>query len=314
MRCNSRHQHLTATQCQASSLIYIMTRFRQWVAKKTRMATIVVLLGLGGGWITTEAFAPQIAQAYTDRVELSVDRQPNETYETLVNRAEAAARAAAQASFDRDIQVTDVSIIIVGQNQGAIAPVLSLKVSRPQWRSRPDAQHWTTYFTNAQFLLRFKDLATTTPAQPETDTPATPEQPTNSNPDQQGTDTPPNKPEKPLNNNPDQPGNYTPPITPAQPTNNNPGQQGTDTPATPSQTPAPSPGLVPQAPFDAPAVAPPGNPQSPTPPNSVSPDVPSTSTPADTPQAPTAAPPNSGTTINNPAPNSSGNIPFGNNE
>lgn len=308
MRCNSRHQPLTATQRQASSLIYSLTRFRQWVGKTTRMATIVVLLRLGGGWITTEAFAPQIAQAYTARVELSLDRQPNETYETLVSRAEATAKAAAQASFDRDIKVTDVSIIIVGQNQGAIAPILALKVSRPQWRSRPNAQQWATYFTTAQFLLRFKDLATTTPDQPGSYTPVTSEQPTNSNPEQAGTDTPPTKPREPNNSTFGQPGSYNPAITPGQPTNSNPAQPGTDGSATPSQTPAPSPGLVPQAPFGAPAVAPQGgNTQSPTPPNRVSPDVPSTSTPVD-------APPTSGTTTNNPAPNSSGTIPFGNNE
>lgn len=249
MRCNSRHQAGSATQRQASSLIYTLTRFRQWVAKKTRIVPIVVLLGLGGGfWVTNEAFAPQIAQAYTDRVELTLDRQPNETYETLVDRAEKAARSAAQASFGRDTKVTDVSIVIVGQNQGAIAPILSLKVSRAQWRSRPDAQHWATYFTTAQFLLRFKDVATTTD---------------------------------------DQPGNYNP--------------------ATPSQTPAPSPGLVPQAPLAVPGAAPSGNTQSLTSPNIVSPGIPSTSTPAD-------APPINETTNNNPAPNSSGNIPFGNNE
>jgi len=42
---------------------------------------------------------PQIAQAHTKRVDLSLERQPNETYETLLLRAEVAAREAAQASL-----------------------------------------------------------------------------------------------------------------------------------------------------------------------------------------------------------------------
>jgi len=106
-------------------------------------------------WLTTEAIAPQIAQAYTARVDLLIDSLPEESYETLLRRAEAAARATTQRSFDQDILVTEVSVIISAQNQGAIAPILSLEVSRPQWRKRPDPQIWTIYFQTARYLLLF---------------------------------------------------------------------------------------------------------------------------------------------------------------
>jgi hypothetical protein len=56
--------------------------------------------------------------------------------------------------------VTDVSIIVSVQNYGAIAPVLALDVSRPQWRSRPDAQNWATYFKTARSLLFFDNTST----------------------------------------------------------------------------------------------------------------------------------------------------------
>ena len=165
MRCKFRAQTSTATKFETSSL-NSLTRFGRLVANKTRMATLVVLLELGGGcWVTTEVLAPQIAQAYTANVDLSLDRQPNETYEGLVRRAEAAATAAAQTSFGNNIQVTDVAVTIVAQNQGAIAPVLSLQVSRTQWQDRPDPQRWAKYFTNAKALLRFEGVATTTPGQ-----------------------------------------------------------------------------------------------------------------------------------------------------
>ena len=73
----------------------------------------------------------------------------------MLRRAEAAARATTQRSFDQDILVTEVSVIISAQNRGSTAPILSLEVSRPQWRISPDPQIWTTYFKTARDLLLF---------------------------------------------------------------------------------------------------------------------------------------------------------------
>ena len=316
MRCNSRHHPSMASQCHNSSLIDTMSWFRQSVARETQMVSVVVLLGLGGVfWVTSVALTPHIAQAQTARIELSLDRQPNETYETLVGRAEAAARRATQASFDKDTNVTNVSVVVAGQNQGAIAPILSLRVSRPQWVRQPDAQHWATYFSNAQLLLKFKNLATSPASQPDTQNPATPDQSTNPNPDQPGGN-PATAPGQPTNTNPpDQPGTGNPATTPGQPTNTNPpdqpgtsypgttpgqltnpntGQPGTGYPVTtPSQTSAPSGGIVPQAPAIAP-VAPLGNPQTPPPPIRGGSDVRSNTVPGTVPPIPFGAPTNSG--------------------
>ncbi|AFZ60529.1 hypothetical protein H6G54_11630 [Anabaena cylindrica FACHB-243] len=133
-------------------------------------------------WLATEAIAPQIVQAYTARVDLTIDRLPAENYETVLRRAEAVARAAAQRSFDQDILVTDVSIIVSVQNYGAIAPVIALDVSRLQWKQRPDPQRWVTYFKTARSLLFFEqqtpvpDAAPAVP--PTTATPPTVKEPT----------------------------------------------------------------------------------------------------------------------------------------
>ena len=106
-------------------------------------------------WLTTEVINPRIVQAYTARVDLLMDSLPEESYDTLLRRAEAAARATTQRSFDQDILVTEVSVIISAQNRGSTAPILSLEVSRPQWRISPDPQIWTTYFKTARYLLLF---------------------------------------------------------------------------------------------------------------------------------------------------------------
>ncbi|MCC5658683.1 hypothetical protein LC608_17155 [Nostoc sp. XA010] len=124
------------------------------IARRIRIIPLVVLLiSTVPAWFLMEAIAPQVVRAYTARVDLAIDRLPDENYETVLRRAEAAARASAQRSFDQDILVTDVSIIVSVQNNGSIAPVLTLDVSRPQWRSRPDAQNWATYFKTARSLL-----------------------------------------------------------------------------------------------------------------------------------------------------------------
>ncbi|PAX59741.1 hypothetical protein [Brunnivagina elsteri] len=127
-------------------------------AKEAKIRIVYATLLLGTAvpvWGITEGISPQIVRAYTARADIVIDRLPEETYETMLRRAEAAARAGAQRSFDQDILITEVSVIISGQNYGAIAPILDLRVNRQQWRNRPDPQVWATYFKSARSLLLF---------------------------------------------------------------------------------------------------------------------------------------------------------------
>lgn len=135
------------------------------------MATV---LGLSSGIWLVEAIAPQAVHAQTNQVNVSLQRQPNESFETLINRAEAAARATAQQNFANNA-ASDVAVTVLGESAGLVAPLLSLEVSRDNWRNRPDPQQWATYYSNARTLLGFESLAPATAAQP---TPAVPSQPT----------------------------------------------------------------------------------------------------------------------------------------
>lgn len=119
-----------------------------------------IALGLTMGvWGLDAAIAPQVAHAYVARVDVSLDRLPNERYEAMVRRAETVARAAAQRTFDKDILAREVSIVIVGRNAGFEAPILTLTVTREQWRSQPVAQRWATYYKNSASLLRLGSSA-----------------------------------------------------------------------------------------------------------------------------------------------------------
>jgi len=102
------------------------------IAKEIRIVPLIVLLGTPIPlWLVCEAIAAQSVQAYTARVDLAIDTLPEENYETILRRAEAVARAAAQRSFDQDILVTDVSVVVTAQNYGAIAPVFYASTSLP---------------------------------------------------------------------------------------------------------------------------------------------------------------------------------------
>lgn len=142
--------------------------------KQITSVSLGAVLGLTGiSWLTTAAIAPQIAQAYTAKVNVSLNRQLGESYESFLRRAEAVARAAAQRSFDGDVLVTEVAVTIIGENNGAIAPLLSLEVSRQSWRSRPDPQRWARYFPNTESLLGFdrQNVGAETPSAAETPPP-----------------------------------------------------------------------------------------------------------------------------------------------
>ncbi|MCY7274826.1 MAG: hypothetical protein LH702_14140 [Phormidesmis sp. CAN_BIN44] len=167
---------------------------------KPRLTAIgfAVLLGIAGGvWVSEGAIAPQVVQAYTTRVDVALDRLPSESYEALIRRAEIVARAAAQRSFDRDILTSEVSVIVIGRNQGSETPILTLDVSRVQWSSRPDTRRWATYYKTSAALLGFEQLSPVPVTVPAPSTPAVApvapqvRPPGNNTPSQQTTPTPP---------------------------------------------------------------------------------------------------------------------------
>lgn len=260
------------------------------------MKVLLVLLGLGGGlWLANCAIAPEIAQAETARVHLSLDRQPNETYETLMERAQAAAKAAAQSSFDGNMSVTDVSVIVAAQNHGQIAPVLSLNVSRSQWSSRPDTQPWAKYFASARTLLGFDNAANTTGGQSRTAT-------SSNTFDQTRTYNPAStRRGRYFPSGQQRPGTF---ITPGQVTNTTfPGQSGNGNFTTPGRNPAGGTTFSPQTPAATSGF--PSNTLNQSQPNISPSGVPSNSIPTNGSQTPSSTPRTSGgTTIS--LPNSSG--------
>lgn len=116
-------------------------------------AGLAALLGGTGLWLTEALIAPQASQAYTSRLDLFLARESGETYDTLLRRAEMAARAGAQRSFDQDLLITNVSVTVVAEGEGMTVPILALRVDRDDWRARPETYYWATYYRTAETLL-----------------------------------------------------------------------------------------------------------------------------------------------------------------
>jgi predicted naringenin-chalcone synthase len=117
-------------------------------------AGLAACLLSSGAIATTMVLAtPQVAQAYVAYHSLFLSRDRGEAYENFLRRAELIARAGVQRSFDADLLVTEVDLVVVAENQGISLPAMDVRVTRNQWRNNPDVQFWATYYESAASLL-----------------------------------------------------------------------------------------------------------------------------------------------------------------
>jgi hypothetical protein len=101
------------------------------------------------------AIAAPVAQAESHQVNLLLNTQPNETFETLMRQAETIARQSVEQHF-ADPATTEVSVNVSGEREGQISPLLSVKVSRADWQRSSSVQQWAQYFGGSTTLLGFK--------------------------------------------------------------------------------------------------------------------------------------------------------------
>ncbi len=152
---NRQGSELAAVKMCNDSVTTIRAKTTPHSISRLTALSLVGVLGLTSIAVLTNAIAPPAAHAYVSRIDVVLDVQPGESFETFLNRAEGVARAAVQRSFNRDILITEVYAIVVAQKGGSSVQALSIQVSRDQWRSFPDPRRWATYYQNAKFLLGF---------------------------------------------------------------------------------------------------------------------------------------------------------------
>ena len=123
---------------------------------KNRSVLLATLFGVSSALLSlTTLPPPPAAQAYLARQEIRVERLKAEPYAAFISRSELIARAAIQRTFDRDLLASSSMVYVIGLNQGAESPVMSVEVSRSQWQQRPDSRRWATYYRMSQVLLGF---------------------------------------------------------------------------------------------------------------------------------------------------------------
>lgn len=114
---------------------------------------LLPLIGAGSLWGLQAMVTPPAAIAYTTRLNVFLNRDREESFEALLRRAEITARAGVQRSFDADVLTSEAIVTIVAENQGITVPLLTVEVTRAQWRARPDVEYWARYYETAKALL-----------------------------------------------------------------------------------------------------------------------------------------------------------------
>jgi len=150
------------------------TKFRQaWAIPKLFSLSGLVSLSLGCGWLSLDFINSPVAIAQISQIPLTLSREPEETYPNFVQRATNLVATRLKNDFSKNSSLNELRIVVIGQNNGNIAPVLSVNMSRQQWLNNPNPQPLINYFADSEFLLGF-DVpvpATTTTSTPAPTTP-----------------------------------------------------------------------------------------------------------------------------------------------
>ena len=182
------------------------TKLRQaWMIPKFFSLSCFASLSLGcAGWFTVALVDSPVAIAQISQIPLTLSREPDETYPNFVQRATTLVTARLKNDFSKNSSLNELRIVVIGQNNGNIAPVLSVNMSRRQWLNNPNPQPLINYFSDSEFLLGFD-----VPVAPVAPTPQTaiaaPTNPTTPPPDPSP---PSNTP--PVNNPPSSAGSLPP--------------------------------------------------------------------------------------------------------
>jgi hypothetical protein len=100
------------------------------------------------------------AQAATRRFSQQVNG--GTSFEQMIQQAEAITQETANQAFS-DPNTTDIVVNIAGEQQGQVAPILLLNVTRANWQRQQSISVWATYPGGAKRLLGFERP---TPLQP----------------------------------------------------------------------------------------------------------------------------------------------------
>ncbi|GCA73531.1 hypothetical protein MiTe_00346 [Microcystis aeruginosa NIES-2520] len=92
-------------------------------------------------------------------VNLPITVKRGESYEGLLTRASQLAEKTIISRFNQQQGLNKIDLLITAEKSGAIAPLLSVKVSRQDWFGNPNIQRWGNVFPFGKDLLGFSSPA-----------------------------------------------------------------------------------------------------------------------------------------------------------
>lgn len=99
-----------------------------------------------------DSYRPARAEAESIVVDMSVYGQVE--YGDFFRRAEAMAGDEISRQFSQNPNLSEVQVVVVGDRDGEIVPILTTTVSRAQWQETPRVSAWTEYYNASHALLQ----------------------------------------------------------------------------------------------------------------------------------------------------------------
>lgn len=78
------------------------------------------------------------------------------SYPSLIEQANRLATETINKTFNNNPNLDKISILISGERNGQISPILRTLVSRSQWQNNSNLGEWTRYLGRSETLLGFK--------------------------------------------------------------------------------------------------------------------------------------------------------------
>jgi hypothetical protein len=119
-------------------------------------------------WLATLGFilyliasSNQPIQAETEGIviDMPLDSPIIHNYSDLIAEAELLVENAIKIHLSQNSELSGVQLVITGNRNGEIIPILTTNVSRTQWQANPQVKAWTQYYHASYTLLQRHDVA-----------------------------------------------------------------------------------------------------------------------------------------------------------
>jgi hypothetical protein len=120
-----------------------MFYYQVWMKLVKQVVFVLLIWGL----VASSAIAETRQMSYT------ISSGSETDFSGLMQRAEQFAHDWIQQSFVSNPSLTDVTVHILGEHNGAEAPLLYVTVSRAQWQHNPTIATWGDYFGRASAVV-----------------------------------------------------------------------------------------------------------------------------------------------------------------